>query len=175
MRLTLIISLSLLLLPAWQAARAQSADDYFNSGAHSYISNNIPEALKPVEQGLKLYPDDEKLKKLYDLLKKQQQQQNQQKQQQQNNQSKQNQQNQKNQQQQQNQQQKQNEQNQKSEQQKQAEKQQQENQEAQQTQAGQMTPEEAKRLLDAQKDNEQILQWKPEGKPEDQNRVIKDW
>jgi hypothetical protein len=38
-----------------------------------------------------------------------------------------------------------------------------------------MSPEEAKRLLDAQKGDEQVLQWKPQGKPEDQNRPIKDW
>ena len=48
MRLSLLISLSLLLL-SWQTARAQSADDFFNSGAHSYISNNIPQALESVE------------------------------------------------------------------------------------------------------------------------------
>jgi hypothetical protein len=38
-----------------------------------------------------------------------------------------------------------------------------------------MTPEEAKRLLDAQKGNEQVLQLKPQGKPEDRNRTAKDW
>ncbi|MGD0253597.1 MAG: hypothetical protein ABSC01_12980, partial [Verrucomicrobiota bacterium] len=62
MRLSLPISVSLLL--TWQAARAQSADDFFNGGAHFYISNNIPQALEPVEDGLKHYPDDVKLKKL---------------------------------------------------------------------------------------------------------------
>ena len=41
MRLSLLISVSLLL--AWQAACAQTADDFFNSGAHFYISNNIPQ------------------------------------------------------------------------------------------------------------------------------------
>ena len=86
MRLLLFLSVSLLL--AWQCACAQTADDFFNSGAHFYISNNIPEALVPVEQGLKQFPDDVKLKKLYELLKQQSQQQSQ------NNQSQQNQQNQ---------------------------------------------------------------------------------
>ena len=38
-----------------------------------------------------------------------------------------------------------------------------------------MTPEEAKRLLDAQKGDEQILQMQPSGKPENQNQPIKDW
>ena len=85
MRLSLPISVSLLL--AWQAACAQTADDFFNGGAHFYISNNIPQALAPVEEGLKQYPDDVKLKKLYELLKQQQQSQNSQSQQNQQNQS----------------------------------------------------------------------------------------
>ena len=38
-----------------------------------------------------------------------------------------------------------------------------------------MSPEEAKRLLDAQKSEEQVLQWKPQGKPENPNRPVKDW
>src|SRR5208283_4825846 len=78
MRLPLLISLSLLFLTA-QAVRAQfaPADDFFNSGAQFYISNNIPSALEQVEAGLKIYPDDEKLKKLEELLKQQQQQQDQ--------------------------------------------------------------------------------------------------
>jgi len=29
--------------------------------------------------------------------------------------------------------------------------------------------------LDAQKGNEQVLQWKPQGQPENQNQPIKDW
>ena len=40
---------------------------------------------------------------------------------------------------------------------------------------GEMTPAEAKRLLDAQKGDEQFLQMKPEGKPENPNRPVKDW
>ncbi len=38
-----------------------------------------------------------------------------------------------------------------------------------------MTPKETKRLLDAQKDDGQVLRMKPQGKPEDQNRPVKDW
>src|SRR5882757_6974548 len=82
--LLLPTSLSLLLL-SWQTGHAQllPADDFFNSGAQLYISNNIPSALEQVESGLKMYPDDDKLKKLEQLLKqKQQQQQSQQNQQQ---------------------------------------------------------------------------------------------
>ena len=189
MRLLLPISVSLLL--AWQAARAQTADDFFNSGAHAYISNNIPSALQSTEAGLKQFPDDVKLKKLYELLKQQQQQQSQNSQSQQNqnqqsqqqkssgqqNQQQRNQQNSQEQQ-------KQNEQNQSgqknSEQQNQqqqssGQKQQNQNEQNQQTEAGQMTPEEAKRLLDAQKGDEQILQMQPPGKSENQNQPIKDW
>ena len=201
MRLSLLLSVSLL-LPAWQTARAQSADDFFNRGAHSYISNNIPQALESVQSGLKHYPDDVKLKKLYKLLKQQSQQQSQ------NNQSQQNQQNQSQPQKSnsgqnqppQNQPQsrqnsqppqpKQNEPNQsarkneeqpkqqpqqKSGEQQGGEKPENQNGQGQPVAAGQMTPEEARRLLDAQKGDEQVLQWKPQGRPEEQNRRIKDW
>jgi len=170
-------------------AGAQTADDLFNSGAHFYISNNIPEALVPVEQGMKQYPDDVKLKKLYELLKQQQQQQQQQSQQNQQNQSQQQKsQSQQNQQQQNQQQSQQNSQQQKQNEQKQSEQLKQEQQQQQQKSgdkqqqeqrqpgaAGQMTPEEAKRLLDAQKGDEQFLQLKPQGKPENPNQPVKDW
>src|SRR5260221_9752320 len=54
-------------------AQLAPADDFFNSGAQLYISNNIPSALERVETGRKFYPADEKLKKLEELLKQQQQ------------------------------------------------------------------------------------------------------
>jgi hypothetical protein len=38
-----------------------------------------------------------------------------------------------------------------------------------------MTPQEARQLLDAQKGDEMVLQLKPEGKPENRQRPIKDW
>src|SRR5271170_1621099 len=96
MRLLLLILISLSWLLVLPAARAQwlTADDFFNDGAHSYISNNIPQALQSVQNGLQHYPDDEKLKKLYELLKQQQKQQQQQQQQQNQQQQQQNQQNQ---------------------------------------------------------------------------------
>jgi Ca-activated chloride channel family protein len=199
----LLISLSLLL--AWQKVCAQlaPADDFFNGGAQFYVSNNVPAALERVESGLKLYPDDVKLKKLEQLLKQQQQQQqqNQQQQNQQNQQQQPKQDQQKNQQQQNQQSSQQNSQNQqKQEEQKQSqanqkkdeEQKQQEQQKAsaqkkegdkqdkpeaegQPVQAGQMTPEDAKRLLDAQKGDEQLLQWKPPEKPRNTFRPVKDW
>jgi Ca-activated chloride channel family protein len=187
--------LAILLLLAWQKVCAQlvaPADDFFNGGAQFYISNNIPSALEKVESGLKIYPNDEKLKKLEALLKQQQQQQqqSQQNQQQQNQSQQQQQKNQQNQQQQkQNSQDQQKQDQQKQDQQKNDEQQKQQEQQKssaekkdgqqnaqnQQVAAGQMTPEEAKRLLDAQKGDEQILQWKPQGKPENQNKPVKDW
>jgi Mg-chelatase subunit ChlI len=194
-----LISLSLLLLIAAQKLCAQlaPAEDFFNSGAQLYISNNVPAALERVELGLKTYPADEKLKKLEQLLKQQQQQQqqNQQQQNQQNQQPK-----------------PQDEQQKKSDEQKQQDQQQkdqpkpdeqkqpdqkkdeeqkpqaqkkdsgdkpkdekQEQQQGQPVKPGEMTPEEAKRLLDAQKGNEQLLQLKPENKPRDSRRPVKDW
>lgn len=197
MKLRHLISLNLLLLAAL-AASAQTAGDFFDGGAQLYISNNIPAALEKTETGLKLYPDDVKLKKLEELLKQQQQsqsqpQQNQQNQKNQQSQSQQNQQNQQNksqqnqsqQQQSQNQsqqnQQRQNQQNQQQQSQ-QNQSQQQQAQQAQQKageqngeQANVMTPQDAKRLLDAQKDNEQFLQMAPKGNPQNENQAIKDW
>ena len=195
-----ILSLTLLTL---RAACAQSADDFFNSGAQFYISNNIANAKQAVEGGLKLYPDDVKLKKLEELLKQQQQQQQQQQQNQQNQQQN-NQQSQQNQNSSQNQNQPQHSQSQsrpdqqpqnqqaqnqssqpndrqpQPQQAKSAGKQSDEKQDGQtgQTQASaarEMSPEEARRLLDAQKGDEQILQLKPKSPPETQNKPIKDW
>ena len=196
----ILLSLSLLGLagrPA--AAQLAPADDFFNSGAQSYISNNIPAALQHVEDGLKTYPNDEKLKKLEQLLKQQQQQQQQQQQEQQQKQDQQKQQKQDQQKQQKQQsssqnseeQQKQDEEKQKQDEQKKEDGQKQPDQqaaaaqkkdgekpdkpdEAQAVNAGEMTPDEAKQLLDAQKGNEQLLQMKP---PEKINpsRPVKDW
>jgi Ca-activated chloride channel homolog len=171
----LLIAGSLLWL-ATLASRAQSAEDFFNGGAQFYISNNIPEALQKVQAGRKIYPEDDKLKKLEELLK--QQQQNQQNQQNQKNQSqqKQNSQNQQSQSQQQQQQQK-NQSNPQNQQQNQSQQQQAQNQNPgqQQQQAMAMTPEEAKRLLDSQKGNEQVLQFNSKNQPQNQIPPVKDW
>lgn len=199
------ISLSLLLVLGAQKLCAQylPAEDFFNAGAQLYISNNVPAALERTETGLKIYPNDEKLQKLEKLLKQQQQQQNQQQQNQQNQQQQsqqdQKQQDKKDQQQKQDQKQqpdqKQNSDHQKPDQQKQADQKKDEeqkqpqqikasgdkpndekqDQQGQPLKAGEMTPEEAKRLLDAQKGNEQLLQMKPENKPRNPNRPVKDW
>ena len=192
----ILISLSLLLL-AGQKVGAQfaPAEDFFNSGAQLFISNNIPAALERVQDGLKTYPDDGKLKQLEQLLKQQPQQQQpqQQKNQQQKNQQQQNQQDQQSSQQKPQDQQKQQEEKQKQAEQKKEEQQKQPDQqpsaaqpkegekkdqpdtEGQPVKAGQLTPEEAKRLLDSQKDNEQLLQMKPQEKPRNPMHTIKDW
>ena len=188
---TLLFLISSLLWLTACAAHAQSADDFFNGGAQLYISNNIPDALSKVETGLKSFPDDVKLKKLEELLKQQQQQQqnqqNQQNQQQQqsqstpnkNSQSQQSQSQQQQQSQQKQDQQKQNQQNQQNSQQQQQAQQQngqnQQNAAQQAAQAQAMTPEEAKRLLDAQKGNEQVLRYQPKGQPQNVNPTVKDW
>jgi len=165
----------LLLVFAAQKMCAQllPADDFFNGGAQAYISNNIPAALERTESGLKLYPDDVKLKKLEELLKQQQQQQ--QSQSQQNSNSQQNQQQNQQQSQQNSQGQKKDEQQKSSAEKKDGQKPDNQNAEGQPVAPGQMTPEEAKRLLDAQKGNEQVLQLKPQGKPQGQNKPVKDW
>jgi outer membrane biosynthesis protein TonB len=188
-RLSLLASLSLLLM-AGQSARAQflTADDFFNSGAQFYISNNIPLAKQRTEMGLQIYPDDDKLKKLEELLKKQQQQQ-------QKDQQSKSQQGQQGQQKNQDQQQQQQDQTKKSQEQKDKEAQakkdeEKKEQEAQQKKdqsggetnevadakgAHQMTPQEAERLLNSQKGSEQYLALKPKDKPLPPNRVVKDW
>jgi Ca-activated chloride channel family protein len=205
MRLPRQIKNSLLLLPLFFAAQKvcaqlMPADDFFNSGAQFYISNNVAAAKQSVESGLRFYPDDAKLKKLEELLKQQQQSQNSQSQQnqQQQNQQSQSQQQKKDQQSQQQKsdsqknsqdQQKQDAQKQSGQKQDEPQKQPQKSSaqkkdgekpddqkgEGQPVKPGQMTPEEAKRLLDAQKGDEQLLQLKPKDKPEQNQRLVKDW
>jgi hypothetical protein len=167
MRLRILISLSALLPSLLQTVWAQSADDLFHGGAQFYLSNNIPGALEQVENGLKLYPDDVKLKKLDELLKRQNQDQ------------KQNQNQQKDQQK-----------DQKKAEQKQSEPQQakpsageeknpskpdQDQKQGQASAAGEMTPQEAQRLLDSQKDDELMLPVSRKDKPTGSQRPIRDW
>src|SRR6185437_1953957 len=71
MKLRLLISISLLAF-ALRSVGAESADDFFHSGARSYLSNNVAGARQEVDKGLKQFPDDVKLKKLDALLKQQQ-------------------------------------------------------------------------------------------------------
>jgi len=187
------ISLSLLLLTRLGAG-AQTADDFFHGGAQSYLTNNVPGALEVVTNGLQRFPADEKLKKLFELLNQQQQQQ--QKEQQQKEQDQKDQQKQDQKQDQQKQDKKEDEQS-KQDQQKKEDKKQQEGQDKkpkeqkdkdqakpddgkesgkpQQVSAHAMTPKEAKQLLDAQKDDEQVLIFQPQGEPKNRTKRLKDW
>jgi len=180
------LSLSLLVL-ACQTVCAQPADDYFHSGAQSYLTNNLAKARQEVDAGLKLYPEDVKLKKLDELLKQQQQQQqsqdDQQKQDQKQDEQKQQQQSKQDQKEDQKQQQqdsskdKQDQQQQDQQQAKSDGKQDDKKQgePAEPMQAHAMTPQEAQKLLDAQKGEEQVFQFRPAERPERRARPIKDW
>ena len=184
MPLRILLSLSLLFLTL-PVARAQTAEDFFHGGALSYLSNNIPSALQTVTNGLQRFPDDAKLKKLYELLNQQQQQQNQQDQKDQ----KQDQQkDQKQEQQKKDEQKKQQEAKDKKEQEKKDQQQakssdkskgkpdeKKETGEPQPIAAHAMTPQEAQQLLDAQKGDEQVLQFAPQGEPKNQSKPLKDW
>jgi Ca-activated chloride channel family protein len=187
----LSLSLNLLLLLIAPAARAQflTADDFFHSGAQFYISNNIPLAKQQVKMGCQIYPDDAKLKKLEQLLNQQQQQQQQKQQQDQ----------QKNQQDQQSQSQSgqsqsQADQEKAKEQQAQQAKDQEKPDQSEQQKAAEaakqgdetnnlasakgehvMTPQEAERLLNSQKGNEQFLAQKPRQNSPPPNHPLKDW
>jgi Mg-chelatase subunit ChlI len=183
MKLRLLISISLLAL-ATREICAQSADDFFHTGAQAYLTNNTATAKEQVEKGLKQYPNDIKLKKLDDLLKQQQQQQQnqqqQQKQQQQQNQSQQNQSQSKQDQQKQQDQQKKDEQK-KQDQQKQDQQQDQKPEKQDDKQPpkdqpapGEMTPDEAKKLLDSQKGDEKLLPANQD-KKHDHDHPLKDW
>ena len=165
-------------------AQVLTPDEFFHGGAQLYLTNNVPGALEVVTNGLQQFPDDEKLKKLYELLKQQQQSQDNQQQQDQDQQEKkddpkqnQNKKDQKDQQQ-------------KNNQEKPPEKKQDQDnkphrpksgdkkdQKPEQTQgrSAPMTPQQAQRLLDSQKGSEQVLWFKPEGKPEDPSKPHKDW
>jgi hypothetical protein len=171
------------------ASFAETADDVFHDGAVNYLSNNIPKALEVVTNGRALFPDDLKLKKLEELLKQQSQQQQQQQQ-------KDEQQKQDEQKDQQSKPDQKDEQKKKDEEksQKQSDKKEQEKKpdQPQAKQSGEksqekdedkqqplaahaMTPQEAKQLLDAQKGDEKVLQFMPQGEPKRRERMLKDW
>lgn len=193
-RTSLIVATLLLSLRINAAEHFAFADDYFHGGALRYLSNNVPGALDIVTNGLLQFPDDEKLKKLEALLKQQQQQQQQDRQQDQ----KKNEDQKKQDEQKKDQQSKKDDQQkeqdkkdqQKSDEQKEKEKQEQqkqaqqpkpddqkksaEQQQAEAEQSKQMTPEQAKRILDATKNEEQLLPFQPTNRPAT-DKKLKDW
>ena len=161
---------------------AQSADDFFHTGAQAYLTNNTATAREQVDKGLKLYPNDIKLKKLDELLKQQKQQQQQQQNQKQN-QSRQNQSQSKEDQQKQQDQKKQDEQKKQDQDKKDQQKQDQQNQkpekqdekqpQKQEPTPDEMTPDEAKKLLDSQKTDEKLLP--ANQKKQSDRKHLKDW
>src|SRR6478609_8132099 len=190
------LSLSLLIL-SLLSATAQDADEFFHGGAQHFLTNNIPGALEVVTNGLQRFPDDEKLKKLYALLNQQQQQnqdQKQQDQEQKNEQKRDQKQDQQKQDDKKDQQSKDNQQK-KDKEKKQQEAQKKEQKKKDQQQAGAkdkdkpeekpgeqqpvaahaMTPQEAKQLLDAQKNDEQVLLFQPKADPKNPTKQLKDW
>jgi len=157
-------------------------DTYFHPAASLYIHGDSVAASNLVEKGLSQYPDDAKLKRLKDLLKQEQQQNENQQDQDQQDQDQQEQDQQEQQQQDRNQQDQQSQDGQNSEQEERQDQDQPQNQDQQQEQAGQeprpaeeMTPEEARQLLDAMKQEEknERMQLRPiMGQP---IHVEKDW
>jgi outer membrane biosynthesis protein TonB len=181
------LSLSLLIL-SLLSANAQNADEFFHGGAQHFLTNNIPGALEVVTNGLQRFPEDEKLKKLYELLNQQQQQNQDQKQQDQDKKDDQKQDDKKDQQSKSDQQNKDEEKKQQDAQKKEQEKKDQQQAksgnkdkpeekpgEQQQVAAHAMTPEEAKQLLDAQKGDEQVLLFQPKAESKNPSKQLKDW
>lgn len=193
------LSISLLLIPLALPAQFKTAEDFFHGGAQLYINGKKEAAKQEIVTGLNLYPRDSRLNGLAQLIKEEEQQKQQQQQNQKQDQSKQDQSQQKqSQSRQQKSEQKQSEQSKQEQQQQQQQQaaQAQEKKDQQQAQgsagekkdhpedkeqeqaayaAGQMSPEQAEQLLDAQKGEEQLLQFKAPDKPRDPNRPTRDW
>lgn len=196
------LSLGLLALPV---VAVNTAEDFFHVGASNFLASRTEPALMAVTNGLRLDPQNAKLKKLEELLRQQQQQDKNQDQQKQEQQDKQDQEK-KDEQQKQDQQKKQDEQQKRdSQQSKEEEKKKQEEQakkdqekkdeqdkrassakdkkeegEKEEAQpagmaAMKMTPQEAIRFLEMQKSSEQAMPFKPPARTNRQDRVFKDW
>jgi hypothetical protein len=193
---SLLIS-SLLLAPI--CLTGQTAKDYFHGGAQFYIFGEKQKAVTEVQSGLQKFPDDADLRKLAELLAREEKEQQQQAQQTQKGEQndKQNQEQQKQsreqkekQEQEQARQQKEKQEQEQQQQQAQNQNEQQPNQSSGQKEkeqpanqkesstgyaAGQMTLQQAQQLLDAQKNEELVLPVKPEEKPVRAQRKLRDW
>ena len=179
-KILLIASLALAPL----ALCAQTAEDHFHRGAQFYVFGEKTNAVVEVVTGLQKFPDDEKLKALAEILAKEEEKQQQQQQQESQDQKKEDQQKQQQEQQQANQDQKEQQEKQEQEQQnqqqsqssgEQKDKEEQKGEPSQPLKAHAMTPQEAQQLLDAQKGEEQFLQFRPAEKVERRQRLLKDW
>ncbi|SFN83022.1 hypothetical protein SAMN04488519_102185 [Algoriphagus ornithinivorans] len=76
--------LSIIFLLSALSLQAQTAGDFFNRAARSYVKTEKEDALKTVNQGLSKYPEDQKLKALKEKLEQDQEKEQNQNQQQQN-------------------------------------------------------------------------------------------
>ncbi len=82
-RMLKLFIFTLLVLSFAPSAQAQSADDYFHLAARQYIDAHWQLAQQAIQQGLRQYPNDARLKALAEKMKKQRQKQQQQQNQQQ--------------------------------------------------------------------------------------------
>ncbi len=184
------LSLALLALPA---AAVNTAEDFFHVGASNFLASKTGPALLAVTNGLRLDPQNIKLKKLEELLRQQQQQDKNQDQQKQDQQDKQDQEKKDEQQKKDSPQSKEEEkkkqeeqakkdQEKKDEQDKQGSSPKDKKEEGKQEEAQpagaaamKMTPQEAMRFLEALKSSEQAMPFKPPARTNRQDRVFKDW
>ena len=121
-------------------ARAQNADVFFHSGAQIYIAGNVEKAVGTLREGLRRFPEDERIEELLRKIEERQQDQQQSQQQgEQQNESEQDRQNDEN----------------PGESESEGES---EDQAEPQPEEGRLTPEEARRLLDAMRDREEEAQ-----------------
>jgi hypothetical protein len=173
-------------LPNW--LNAQTAEDYFHGGAQFYIFGEKQKAVTEVQTGLQKFPHDAELRKLAELLAKEEQQQRaqqnqkeEQKEKQEQEQARQQKEKQEQEQQQQQQAQNQSQQQEQKQQPNQSSEQKEKEQQANQNEssaayaAGQMTPQQAQQLLDAQKNEEMLLPVKPEQKSLRGQKKLRDW
>ena len=135
-------------------ARAQNADVFFHSGAQIYIAGNVEKAVATLREGLRRFPEDERIEELLRKIEERQQDQQQSQQDQQQSQQDQQQSQQQGEQQNESEQDRQNDENPvESESERESE-----DQAEPQPEEGRLTPEEARRLLDAMRDREEEAQ-----------------
>jgi hypothetical protein len=186
--------LALVALAYCAMAQTNAPEDFFHRGAQNYVHDKKKQAEQEIVTGLQLFPTDPLLNGMAVLLKKEEEKQRQQQQNQQQQQQDQNQQQQQSQQQEQQQPQGQqgqtNQQQQaQSEPQEQQEKEKQEQasgsqqepqgrqqeEQAETPKPGEMTPQEARQLLDTQKEEEKMLPVRPDAKAAERSRHLRDW
>jgi len=171
-----LFSLMLLLTVFVFCQNDSSPDYYFNSGANLYIEDKSDEAMNQVTTGLQLFPGNQELIKLKELLEKEKEQQEQQQKQQQE-QEKNKEEQEKEQEQQQQQQDQQDKQEQEQQQQQQNQQGQQDQQQQQQAQPQQISKQDAARMLEALKndENKTLEKVKLQQVPAKAKKTEKDW